>query len=329
MKIKRIMLQNIRSYDIAEIEFPDGNLLLSGDIGSGKSSILLGIEFALFGLQRGVGGGILLRNGQNVGGVKLELEIDGQIVKIERRLKRTKDTVKQDFCFIEVGGKKEQLSATELKSRVLNLLSYPQEFLNKNPVLYKYTVYTPQEEMKSILTEDSSLRLNTLRRVFGIDRYKRIIENSTILTTRIREQIKLKEGMVADLQDKKSELGTKKNEKEKVRVDMVDFRLKFEESHQKVEIKKKSIENIEKKLKEVVKIKTELASVLAETKMKKEQQENNLAERERIKSRINISEEKVADSDIKELDSISKELQEKEKALNESDKRYIELTKLI
>lgn len=64
MKIKRITLDNIRSYEHQEITFPEGSVLLSGDIGSGKTSILLGIEFALFGLQPGQKGSSILRNGQ-------------------------------------------------------------------------------------------------------------------------------------------------------------------------------------------------------------------------------------------------------------------------
>ncbi|MCX8194387.1 MAG: AAA family ATPase, partial [Candidatus Pacearchaeota archaeon] len=54
MLIKRIRLHNIRSYLDEEIKLPAGKVLLSGDIGSGKSTILLAIEFALFGLQRGL-----------------------------------------------------------------------------------------------------------------------------------------------------------------------------------------------------------------------------------------------------------------------------------
>ena len=65
MKLRKIGIQNIRSYENAELEFPEGKVLLSGDIGSGKSSILLAVEFALFGLQRGVGGSSLLRYGSS------------------------------------------------------------------------------------------------------------------------------------------------------------------------------------------------------------------------------------------------------------------------
>ena len=78
MKIKRIVLNNIRSYENEELSFKEGSTLLSGDIGSGKTSVLLGIEFALFGLQPGQRGGSLLRNGTNNGSVLLEIDIDGK-----------------------------------------------------------------------------------------------------------------------------------------------------------------------------------------------------------------------------------------------------------
>ena len=69
MKIKKIILDNIRSYEHQEIDFSRRFFLLSGDIGSGKTSVLFGIEFALFGLQPGQKGSSILRNGQVQGGV--------------------------------------------------------------------------------------------------------------------------------------------------------------------------------------------------------------------------------------------------------------------
>ena len=48
MILKSLHLKNIRSYVDERITFPEGSILLSGDMGSGKSSILLSVEFALF-----------------------------------------------------------------------------------------------------------------------------------------------------------------------------------------------------------------------------------------------------------------------------------------
>ena len=50
MRLKELTLKNFRSYEKAKITFDDGTVLIAGDIGSGKSSILMAIEFALFGL---------------------------------------------------------------------------------------------------------------------------------------------------------------------------------------------------------------------------------------------------------------------------------------
>ena len=46
-------------------------VLISGDIGTGKSTILLSIDFALFGIRRGeLPGNSLLRNGESQGSTK-------------------------------------------------------------------------------------------------------------------------------------------------------------------------------------------------------------------------------------------------------------------
>ena len=88
MYFKRIKIQNIRSYE--NLDLNSGSLLLSGDIRSGKTSILIAIEFALFGLQPGQKGASLLKNGKDEGKVELEFEIDKNLYTIERTLKRKK-----------------------------------------------------------------------------------------------------------------------------------------------------------------------------------------------------------------------------------------------
>ena len=211
MKIKKIILDNIRSYEHQEITFPDGSLLLSGDIGSGKTSILLGIEFALFGLQPGQKGSSILRNGQVHGGVILEFEIDDKTIVLERTLKKAK-TISQDYCSISIDDVKEEISVTELKSKVLELLNYPREFSKKQNLLYKFTVYTPQEEMKQIILEDSETRINTLRHVFGIDKYKRILENASVLISKVREEKRIKEAITSNLEQDKLNITSKEEE---------------------------------------------------------------------------------------------------------------------
>ena len=94
MLLKKLKLQNIRSYEELEIKFPKGSVLLAGDIGSGKTSILLGLQFALFGLQPGQKGSSILKQGFDNAYAMLELEIDGEIIILERTIKKAKKVFK-------------------------------------------------------------------------------------------------------------------------------------------------------------------------------------------------------------------------------------------
>jgi len=60
--LRSLKLENIRSYKKTTIAFPQGISLFEGDIGSGKSTILMAIEFALFGLGSQKGGSLLKTN---------------------------------------------------------------------------------------------------------------------------------------------------------------------------------------------------------------------------------------------------------------------------
>ena len=200
MIFKKLHIKNIRSYEDLEITFPKGSILLSGEIGAGKTSILLGIQFALFGLQPGQKGASILRTGQDTAYAKLEVEIEGETITLERTIKKSKNgSITQDSNSITTSLGLEEISTSEMKDRVMRLLNYPKECAKKSNLLYKFTVYTPQEEMKSIIEERPEVRLDTLRHIFGIDRYKRIKDNAGILLHKIKEQIKIKEVLGSEL----------------------------------------------------------------------------------------------------------------------------------
>ena len=200
MIFKSLRLENVRSYENLFIQFPKGSVLLAGDIGSGKTSILLGLQFALFGLQPGQRGASILRQGKDEAYACLEFEIDGEIITLERTIKKSKSgSITQDSNVITINNVREELSTSEMKNKVINLLQYPKEFIKKSNLLYKFTVYTPQEEMKEIVMEKPEIRLDTLRHIFGIDRYKRIKENAQILFQKIKEQVKIKEILASEL----------------------------------------------------------------------------------------------------------------------------------
>ncbi len=211
MKFKRIKIKNLRSYKDQEIEFPEGSLLLSGDIGSGKTSILLALEYALFGLQPGQKGSSLLRNKENIGEVVLDIDLSGRLVTIERKLKRGPKGIGNEQSSLIIDGERKDSSVTEIKSKIVELLGYPQEFIRKNNVLYRHTVYTPQEQMKEIILEDPESRLNIIRNIFGIDKYKIIKNNLSILVSKLKLEFKSLQGEIKNLDSEKENLFFRKN----------------------------------------------------------------------------------------------------------------------
>lgn len=205
MILRKLRLKNIRSYTEGTIDFPMGSTLLCGDIGSGKSTIMYAIEFALFGALRGVlPSESLLRYGENFGFVVLQIELDGKNIVITRTLKRTNTSIKQDAGSLEIDGVHHDLTPIELKARILELLGYPADLVDKSKsLIFRYTVYTPQDLMKQILGDDPEFRLNTLRRIFSIDKYKRAQSNAKIAAKHLRDEQKELVGYTTDLEEKR------------------------------------------------------------------------------------------------------------------------------
>ena len=310
MIVKKLILDNIRSFEHEEVTFNEGSTLLAGDIGSGKTSVLLAIEFGLFGLQPGQRGSVLLRADAGTGGVKLLIEIQGKEYLIERTLERGK-SVSQGYAAITIEGEKREMAVTELKSKVLEILNYPKELSKKQNLLYKFTVYTPQEEMKQIITEDKETRLNTLRQVFGVDKYKRILENVGVVRLKLREERRLFEGVTSSL-DADKELLEKKElslrEKEKLTFNLKeDLLLKVENRKNKEEEKKE----IEKHLDGRSELKAKLGQTQGLLHSKNEIFNNNEKSIQTLKKEIN--EFMLLDFKPEELQNLEEEIAKEKK----------------
>ncbi|HII15757.1 MAG TPA: AAA family ATPase [Nanoarchaeota archaeon] len=320
MLIKKVVLENIRSYLHEDIEFPAGSTLLSGNIGSGKSTVLMAIEFALFGLRRGeLTGASLLRNGAGKGSVMLELEIEGRNVKIGRALKKSSSGVAQDAGFLEVNGEKKSLTAVELKQKVLELLNYPQETLSKNDMLFRHTVYVSQEEMKQILLGDKESRLNALRYVFGIDRFKRISENAKLVSTKAGEKKRELAGYTADLGLKKDEDAKKKEELSLLKQGISLLLPSIGKSNDELAQKKENIMKIEAEIKKAAEIKAKTALAEQKHRMTDFQNRRDVLELGRIEEKLKAETAKPSGNDFAAIINSKKlELKRMESGMNEA-----------
>jgi exonuclease SbcC len=323
MIIKKVELENIRSYKNEEIEFPEGSTVLSGDIGSGKTSVLLGIEFALFGLQPGQRGNSLLRNGEDKGRVRLEIEVDNQKVIVERGLERKSSSVSQTGSKIEINGEEKEMAVTELKNRVLSILNYPQEFARKTNILYRFTVYTPQENMKQIILEKSEARLNTLRHIFGIDKYKKIKENTKSVTSLLRGKIRNYEGQIKNLEKLKENLKTEKGNLEKAKEKITNLNKKLGIQKEERKDFQKGVKKVEEKKEEKRKYEQEAEKATVMLQSKKERINDLNKEKEDIRKQI--EEAKKTEFREEDLEELKKELEEKKDSIEKENKEYMEI----
>ena len=283
MILESIELENIRSYQKQKIEFPKGITLFEGDIGSGKSSILMGIEFALFGTGSQKGDSLLSKNSKD-GSITLCFSVDGTDYEIRRGLKRTPTSVNQNSkeCNLKIDGENYPLAASELKQEVLKILKFNEPAAgNAQSRIFRYAVFTPQREMSEILM-DAEKRLETIRRAFGVEDYKKAIENATrissLIKTRsavIQERFKnvpeLESSIdglelkIANDRKKETELTQKKNKKEDEKADIIKKRndlteknskkreivIRKDNSEEQLENKKSEIETISNAIEEI------------------------------------------------------------------------------
>jgi len=292
MRLESLKLRNIRSYETGYVEFPEGSVLLSGEVGSGKSSLLLATEFALFGIKRGeLSGDALLRRGEDSGSVELTFSIDGREVVVGRSLKRAYGGVRQDEGYLITDGVKRELTATELKARILGLLGYPQELVTKQKsLIYRFTVYTPQEQVKDIIRADNERRLDTLRKVFGVDRYKQIRENTDELLRALRSKRRELGILYRDLDQKKQEKEDRKEALEKIRDNLSELGEKRKVIDGEIEKLRKQGDEIREK----IELYNRYNAKLSEQKARREALEDII---EGLKEDIEERSEKVAEAE--------------------------------
>lgn len=206
MIIKKIEITNIRSYkEKTTIELPMGKILFQGDIGSGKSTILSAIEFALFGLGD-IDANHLLRIGESKGSVLLEFESGGKSYNVFRSLLRRGNKIFQEEGFLYENGVKNSYSVGELKSKILNIIGINERSQTKTTsTIYRFAIYTPQEMMKNVLTSNNERRVEILRRAFGLEEYSIAKKNAEKFSSWIRTVTKIKKSMVDDLGNYKKE----------------------------------------------------------------------------------------------------------------------------
>lgn len=227
MLLKSLSLTNMRSYDSLSIEFPPGYVLFKGDVGSGKSTILMAIEFALFGLGSIKADSLISKKAQRCE-VELSFEVDGAEYEVGRAITKKDNKASQDpnSSYLVRDGTRDPLTPSDLKARVLEILNFNEP---SNPRalsrVYRYAVYTPQEEIKSIL-EDRGDREETMRKAFGMEDYKIAAENAGLLIAQLTSEKDKLSGLFSNLDEDRSRLDRVRLDADAIRRDVSELQAK-------------------------------------------------------------------------------------------------------
>jgi exonuclease SbcC len=312
MILKSLKLENIRSYTEQTVELPLGTTLFEGDIGSGKSTILLAIEFALFGLGSEKGAG-LLRLGEKRGSVTLRFEVEGEEYEIYRCLERKGKGVQQSDCYIKTKEGTLHLSASEVKEKILEILKFNEPPDPKaQSVIYRYAVFTPQEEMKAILWMRPEVRLQTLRKAFRIEDYRIATDNAQAIARLINEKAIALSSHASDLEEKRETCNNKKGEIIKHRKQLEMLQKKEEELREKIDSLNTELEKLQKQKEELGKAIGEVPLLTGQIEEKTKEITSLEKEVERLRNEIK---EKLQPA-IDELTKIQKPTQKSEEELS-------------
>ena len=302
MILNSIIIENIRSYVHEEIEFPKGITLFEGDIGSGKSTVLMAIEFALFGLGSQKPEALLAKKA-DTGSVILDFTVSGEKYVIKRTLQRKNESVNQDSkkSWLRVNGAELPLSASELKQKVLEILKFNEPADPKaESRIFRYAIFTPQEAMKEVLA-DPKRRKETIRKAFGIEDYSIALSNAKELQIELRTRVGI-------LKERFSNLSQIEND--------IDNLKKLIGTDQTI------LDELDNNIKASEKIQEDFKSRLQDLRKRKEKQIVLESEKHRLESEIDMY-----NREVQKIESEFKELEKELKEDNEKLEKLLEIKK--
>jgi exonuclease SbcC len=189
MILDRLELNNFKRFRHAEIKFQDGITGILGNNGTGKSSLVQAIFFALYGVQAtGIAADYIVTSfagPKDRCEVRLDFRIGGDEYTVLRTFKKGK-TVTHDASF----HKNRKMMATG----VSQVEAEVKRTLGMGPVDFKNTIYAGQKDLLTLLENTPGKRKEWFLRALGIEYLS--TESQKVL----REQIEAKAAGLAGME---------------------------------------------------------------------------------------------------------------------------------
>lgn len=183
--ITHISLENWRSHERTSLQFRKGTNLLIGIMGSGKSSVLDAMSFALFGTfpaieHRRLSLDELIRHQKDYAKIRLGLEWKGAKYEIIREIRKglKKDRISSD-AEIRKDGKLAEKGQTAVTK-------YAEQLLQTDYALFSRAIYSEQNNIDYFLSIDPGKRKEEMDALLGLDRFEAARANSVTVINRTK-----------------------------------------------------------------------------------------------------------------------------------------------
>lgn len=261
MILKKLILNNIKSYEYEEINFSLGINCILGLNGSGKTTIIESIGFALFNFYKGKSMNQLLRFNESKGSIELDF-----IAQDERAYKVIRNIRQKGNGSVKIIDLENNSILFENVSEVYGFIKkvLKVEKTKEYSKMFEEIIAVPQGQYVSAFIENASSRKENFDKLFDLNKYKdlgfKIKDLSDVITkTKVKElenEISNMDGQLLQLVVKQDKLN---NILDQIRIKKNALELSNEEFNE-ISTKKTKQENLKEKLDQ---IKNEIALIKA------------------------------------------------------------------
>lgn len=303
--IKTIILKNWRSHSSSTINFSKGTNIIVGRMGGGKSSVIDGVCFALFGTTPAVQHRRLkitdfIKNRpkeESEAEVTLVFEHKGDEYRIIRRIKRKGGSEAEIF---KNGTRVEGPQSERVSDYISHLLEIDYE-------LFTRAIYSEQNRIDYFLTLGRGERKRQIDELIGIDKFETARKNATTCISRLKTMKSDKETFIKNM-------------------DLNSIRRNIEKSENELKEILEEKEKLIAELRVVSKMKEEKEKTILDLRQQRERFRKLQEEITGLRHNKEMLQKEISSSDIKEnLEEIEALLSEKKGEKERLEKTKFEL----
>lgn len=331
MRIESIELDNIRSYDKTNISFEDGLVLMYGENGAGKSSLLSSIFCGMYMsdvlsyMDDDINLDSLVRRGQEEGKIKLKFRINGDTYRVLWKI-----SVREDDGERSASTKECHLTGSNLDDSiegVRDVRDYIEEIIGLSSESFVNSVYVQQGNIARIIKSDGDQRKEIVDGLLGLSRLDTYIDRMDRVRRELRAQkrdynelLKEKNRQLNKLPSKReveSELSSLRDKKENINDEISETEDKLSKAEEEMRNYKSDLEDYKDAKSEIEKLEKDVREL-------EERRSNLSTEKKNIEGQIHTIKMSDLNEEQKKLTTLCEQYgieEDKKAVVSEKDEK--------